>query len=186
MSHIINLAHFHRLKNLLDSTSGTIAFGGQTDESRKFIAPTVVKGVKGEDSLMSECVYICLLEYFQARLTDCKGSYSGRSCLSCLWTMLMQQLHTSMLSELFCYVYVNIRLNYVSDHPLALYCFSSDAAFKNKGAFYFRSFIKPSSLTFWTVFDNTQSGSAIANDVLLHCGSMYYDVPNEDSPLIVL
>jgi len=58
IARIINLMHFHRLKNLLDSTSGTIAFGGQTDESRKFIAPTVVKGVKDSDSLMSECVYI--------------------------------------------------------------------------------------------------------------------------------
>lgn len=66
ISTIINPAHFHRLKKLLDSTAGTIAFGGQTDESRKFIAPTVVKGVKDEDSLMSECVYICLSEYFQA------------------------------------------------------------------------------------------------------------------------
>lgn len=99
ISHIISLAHFHRLKNLLDSTSGTIAFGGQTDESRKFIAPTVVKGVKDDDSLMSECVFIFALEYYQACLTDCKVRYSGRSCLLCLWTMLMQQLHTSMLSE---------------------------------------------------------------------------------------
>ena len=57
--HIINTAHFHRIKNLLDNTSGTVAFGGQTDESRKFIAPTVVRGVKDGDSLMSECV-ICM------------------------------------------------------------------------------------------------------------------------------
>lgn len=46
--------HFNRLKGLLEKTSGTIAFGGQTDEFKLFIAPTVVKGVNGDDSLMSE------------------------------------------------------------------------------------------------------------------------------------
>lgn len=60
----------------------------------------------------------------------------------------MQQLHTSMLSELCFYLHVNIRLNSASDHPLALYCFSPDAAFKNKGASYFRLSIQSSSLTF--------------------------------------
>jgi hypothetical protein len=59
ISHIINAAHFRRINNLLEKTSGTIAFGGQTDESRRFIAPTVVRGVKDGDSLMSECV-ICM------------------------------------------------------------------------------------------------------------------------------
>lgn len=54
LAHIINKSHFDRIKGLLDRTSGTIAFGGETDESRLFIAPTVVKGVKGDDSLMSE------------------------------------------------------------------------------------------------------------------------------------
>ena len=54
LSHIINQSHFNRIKGLLDKTAGTIVFGGQTDESKLFIAPTVVKGVKGDDSLMSE------------------------------------------------------------------------------------------------------------------------------------
>lgn len=54
LCHIISKPHFDRLKGLLEQTSGTIAFGGQTDESRLFIAPTVVKGVKGDDSLMRE------------------------------------------------------------------------------------------------------------------------------------
>jgi aldehyde dehydrogenase (NAD+) len=54
LSHIINKMHFDRIKGLLEKTSGTIAFGGETDESKLFIAPTVVKGVNGGDSLMSE------------------------------------------------------------------------------------------------------------------------------------
>lgn len=118
ISHIINLAHFHRLKNLLDSTSGTIAFGGQTDESRKFIAPTVVKGVKGDDSLMSDEIFGPILPVVPVDDVDAAIAYIN-----------------------------------AHDHPLALYCFSPDAAFKNK------------------VFDNTQSGSAVANDVLLHCAA---------------
>ncbi|KAG1729284.1 Aldehyde/histidinol dehydrogenase [Suillus lakei] len=118
LSHIINLAHFHRLKNLLDNTSGTIAFGGQTDELRKFIAPTVVKGVKDGDSLMSDELFGPILPIMPVDDVDAAIAYIN-----------------------------------AHDHPLALYCFSPDADFKNK------------------VFDNTQSGSAVANDVLLHVGT---------------
>lgn len=118
IARIINLMHFHRLKNLLDSTSGTIAFGGQTDESRKFIAPTVVKGVKDSDSLMSDELFGPILPIMPVDNVDAAIAYIN-----------------------------------AHDHPLALYCFSQDAAFKAK------------------VFDNTQSGSAIANDVMVHCAT---------------
>ncbi|KAG1775564.1 Aldehyde/histidinol dehydrogenase [Suillus placidus] len=118
ISHIISPAHFHRLKNLLDSTSGTIAFGGQTDELRKFIAPTVVKGVKDGDSLMSDELFGPILPIMPVDDVDAAIAYIN-----------------------------------AHDHPLALYCFSPDATFKNK------------------VFDNTQSGSAVANDVLVHCAT---------------
>ncbi|KAG1748357.1 Aldehyde/histidinol dehydrogenase [Suillus paluster] len=116
ISNLVSTAHFHRLKNLLGSTSGTIAFGGQTDESRKFIAPTIVKGVKDGDSLMSDELFGPILPIMPVDNVDAAIAYIN-----------------------------------AHDHPLALYCFSPDAAFKNK------------------VFDNTQSGSAIANDVLIHC-----------------
>lgn len=56
MAHIISDAHVQRLKRLLDETRGTIVFGGQVDTERKFIVPTVVKDVKTDDALMSECV----------------------------------------------------------------------------------------------------------------------------------
>ncbi|KAG2065681.1 NAD-dependent aldehyde dehydrogenase [Suillus decipiens] len=118
LSHIVNITHFHRLKDLLDSTSGTIAFGGQTDESRKFIAPTVVKGVKDGDSLMNDEIFGPILPIMPVDDVDAAIAYIN-----------------------------------AHDHPLALYCFSSDAAFKNK------------------VFDNTQSGAAVANDVLIHGGT---------------
>jgi acyl-CoA reductase-like NAD-dependent aldehyde dehydrogenase len=40
----------------LDNTKGTIVCGGETDTATNFIAPTIVKDVKGDDSLMSESV----------------------------------------------------------------------------------------------------------------------------------
>jgi aldehyde dehydrogenase (NAD+) len=51
---IVTDAHFERLKSLLDRTSGTVVVGGLLDASAKFIAPTIVKDVSLEDSLMSE------------------------------------------------------------------------------------------------------------------------------------
>ena len=51
---------FRRVKGLLDNTKGKIVLGGETDETHKFIAPTVVKDVEGGDSLMSEYVFYLL------------------------------------------------------------------------------------------------------------------------------
>lgn len=51
---IVSDAHFQRIKGLLDSTSGEVVIGGETDATKKFIAPTIVKGVQASDSLMSE------------------------------------------------------------------------------------------------------------------------------------
>jgi aldehyde dehydrogenase (NAD+)/aldehyde dehydrogenase (NAD(P)+) len=55
-SRLITPQAFKRVKGLLDNTKGKIVFGGETDEATKFIAPTVVKDVKTDDSLMTECV----------------------------------------------------------------------------------------------------------------------------------
>lgn len=49
---IVNNNHFHRLKNLLDKTQGKVVIGGDIQEDDLYIAPTVVLGVKPEDSLM--------------------------------------------------------------------------------------------------------------------------------------
>ena len=53
-SRIITLQAFNRIKGLLDSTKGEIVLGGETDETKKYFAPTIVKDVKADDSLMSE------------------------------------------------------------------------------------------------------------------------------------
>lgn len=43
-----------RVAGLLEKSKGKIVFGGEVDKSTKFIAPTVVKDVGPDDSLMSE------------------------------------------------------------------------------------------------------------------------------------
>jgi acyl-CoA reductase-like NAD-dependent aldehyde dehydrogenase len=50
----VNDSHFQRLTSLLDKSNGTIVLGGESDASKKYIAPTVVKDVQPDDSLMSE------------------------------------------------------------------------------------------------------------------------------------
>ncbi|KAH0826687.1 Aldehyde/histidinol dehydrogenase [Lanmaoa asiatica] len=139
LGHIINKPHFNRLKGLLERTSGTIAFGGQTDESKLFIAPTVVKGVKGDDSLMSEELFGPLLPIVPVKNVDEAIEFINSRCV--LFGCVHRRRHE--------HVY--------RDHPLTLYVFSQDSSFKNKGK--------------WSVFDNTQSGSAVANDTLLHCAA---------------
>ena len=49
--------HFKRTKSLLDNMKGKVILGGETDETQKFIAPTVVQDVTPEDSLMSDEIF---------------------------------------------------------------------------------------------------------------------------------
>lgn len=56
---IINTKHFNRLKGLM--RSGKCVIGGETDEREKYIAPTVLTGVKPTDPLMENEVFGPLL-----------------------------------------------------------------------------------------------------------------------------
>jgi len=56
MSRLVTPQAFARVSGLLKNTKGTIVVGGEMDEATKFIAPTVIKDVKSDDALMSECV----------------------------------------------------------------------------------------------------------------------------------
>ncbi|KAI0064314.1 NAD-aldehyde dehydrogenase [Artomyces pyxidatus] len=112
---VISPGHFKRIKALLDGTRGAVAYGGSTNEDTKFIEPTLVVGVKNDDSLMSEEIFGPVLPI-----------------------LVVEDVNEAL--EI-----VNSR-----DHPLALYVFSRDAAYKAK------------------VFDNTQSGACVANDCIVH------------------
>nr|XP_004669119.1 aldehyde dehydrogenase family 3 member A2 isoform X1 [Jaculus jaculus] len=52
---IINLRHFKRIKSLLEGQK--IAFGGETDEATRYIAPTVLTNVDPEAKVMQEEIF---------------------------------------------------------------------------------------------------------------------------------
>ncbi|KAF9557043.1 NAD-dependent aldehyde dehydrogenase [Agrocybe pediades] len=107
-----------RVAGMLEKTKGTVVFGGDIDRSDKFIAPTVVKDVKHDDSLMSDEIFGPVLPIVPVENIDEAIKF------------------------------INER-----DHPLALYVFSQDDKVKTK------------------VFNNTQSGAAVANEVVIHPGA---------------
>ncbi|KAF9265110.1 NAD-aldehyde dehydrogenase [Marasmius fiardii PR-910] len=48
---------WNRVNGLLRNSKGEVVLGGDVDEADKFIAPTIVKNVKPDDSLMSEEIF---------------------------------------------------------------------------------------------------------------------------------
>ncbi|KAH9841000.1 aldehyde dehydrogenase [Rhodofomes roseus] len=54
LGRIVNERHVDRLKNLLDNTKDTIVFGGEVDREARYVAPTLIRHVKRDDSLMSD------------------------------------------------------------------------------------------------------------------------------------
>ncbi|CAG7833234.1 unnamed protein product [Allacma fusca] len=57
LARIINHRHFLRLKRLLETTRGSIVFGGQADEHDLWIEPTIVTNVKADDPLLEEEIF---------------------------------------------------------------------------------------------------------------------------------
>lgn len=64
---IVSEAHTARLRRYLDETKGTVVFGGETDLENKYVAPTLVRDVPSDDSLMQEyvsfCTFVCPIKY---------------------------------------------------------------------------------------------------------------------------
>ncbi|KAJ7940200.1 NAD-aldehyde dehydrogenase [Mycena leptocephala] len=114
---MVNQQAFKRVNGLLQTTKGTIVVGGQAEEAQKYIAPTIVKDVKTDDSLMSEEIFGPILPIVPVEDVDAGIAY------------------------------VNSH-----DHPLALYVFTQNEAYKTK------------------VFESTQSGSAVANETIISPG----------------
>ena len=59
---IVSEAHTMRIKRYLDDTKGKVVLGGQVDIQKKYVAPTVVRDVPVNDSLMEEYVLLIWLE----------------------------------------------------------------------------------------------------------------------------
>ncbi|KAF7363850.1 Aldehyde dehydrogenase [Mycena sanguinolenta] len=111
---LVHHGAFNRVNGLVQNTKGTIVVGGQNDEATKYFAPTIVRDVQLNDSLMSEEIFGPVLPIVPVENVDAGLAY------------------------------VNSH-----DHPLALYVFSQNEAYKNK------------------VFNSTQSGSAVANETIV-------------------
>ncbi|KAF8190927.1 aldehyde dehydrogenase [Mycena galopus ATCC 62051] len=92
---MVHQGAFNRVNGLLQNTQGTIVVGGESDAATRYIAPTIVKDVKIDDSLME--IFGPVLPIVPVDDLD-----SGLE-------------------------YVNSH-----DHPLALYVFSQNEAYKNK------------------------------------------------------
>lgn len=54
LTRMVNSGHAERIQRLLQDTKGTIVMGGEVDVEKKYVAPTLIKDVRGDDSLMSE------------------------------------------------------------------------------------------------------------------------------------
>ncbi|KAL3841735.1 hypothetical protein ACJMK2_019840 [Sinanodonta woodiana] len=68
---IINDRHFQRIKKILDNLGGgKIALGGETDETQRFIAPTILTDVKFSDPIMQEEIFGPLLPIITVKNED--------------------------------------------------------------------------------------------------------------------
>ncbi|KAG8744904.1 hypothetical protein FRC10_009274 [Ceratobasidium sp. 414] len=58
-SRIVSERHYDRVKQMVDETKGSVVLGGagDADRTQKFIAPTVVKDVQGDDILMQSEIF---------------------------------------------------------------------------------------------------------------------------------
>jgi len=56
-----NHGTFDRVKKMLDDTKGTVVLGGATDRETKYVAPTIVRNVGPDDSLMAEEIFAPIL-----------------------------------------------------------------------------------------------------------------------------
>ncbi|CAL1698986.1 unnamed protein product [Somion occarium] len=115
LSRIISPQHAARIKKLVDETKGNIITGGEVDVDQRYVAPTIVRDVANDDSLMSEEIFGPVLPIIPVDSVDEAIKF------------------------------INSR-----DHPLVLYIFAQDRKVKEK------------------VFASTNSGGAVANDVVLH------------------
>jgi len=70
LSRIVNTNHFNRIKNLLDNTSGTVKYGGNTDASNNYIHPTIITDVNLQDSTMSEEIFGPLTPVIRSTVTQ--------------------------------------------------------------------------------------------------------------------
>ena len=94
-SRIVSPQATARIAGMLAGTKGSIVFGGEVDAEKRFIAPTLVRDVEADDSLMSECVFDPLYARCSV-LTDRRTARSsGRCSPLCRWTISTRRSSSS-------------------------------------------------------------------------------------------
>ncbi|OBZ72513.1 Aldehyde dehydrogenase family 3 member H1 [Grifola frondosa] len=135
LSRIVTEAHTNRIKRLLDETKGTVVFGGEVDVSKKYIAPTLVKDVAADDSLMSEEIFGPVLAVVPVKDVDEAIEFINERQETCLEACDNKFISKGIFRRSFSIMWCNVHL----------------------------------------VFDNTESGSAVANEVVIQAGA--YGLP---------
>jgi len=70
LARICNPRHFSRLKGLLDSSSGEVVVGGESDLDDLYISPTIIINVSKEDSIMKEEIFGPILPIYRVKDTQ--------------------------------------------------------------------------------------------------------------------
>lgn len=104
------------------------------DVPTRFVAPTVVRDVALDDVLMAECVFKFVARVGVRFTSSDAGRSSGRYSRSCplrTSTRPSQSSGQGVYSQLHACVMPCSRSH--REHPLAVYVFSQDKAFQDKG-----------------------------------------------------
>lgn len=72
---IVNLKHFNRLNQLIESHRHQIVYGGETDQNDLYIAPTIMHQVTSDDLIMQEEIFGPILPILSYRNLDEAISY---------------------------------------------------------------------------------------------------------------
>lgn len=56
---MVSQEHVQRLATLIESTAGTVVYGGAYDVAERYVQPTIIKDVAANDALMQE--EVCLV-----------------------------------------------------------------------------------------------------------------------------
>ena len=76
-----------RVVGLMNSTSGTVASGGETDEESRYIAPTLIKDVSPDDKIMQEEIFGPLLPFVTVENMDKAIEFVNDRYITCIYAM---------------------------------------------------------------------------------------------------
>lgn len=67
---IVSSRHYQRVVALLDASRDKVVFGGEVEESERYVSPTLITNVTGEDKIMTEEIFGPLLPFVIVQNTD--------------------------------------------------------------------------------------------------------------------